>query len=79
MSNGEREGGMEGEMAEEGGRRKKRKGGRGGGGGGRKRRSSLVCGISYKGVDKGGRVDWSALTNIKLIEFETCITLQVSE
>ena len=38
--------------------------------------SCIVTGITYN-VDKEGHVDWSALTNIKLIDFETCITLQV--
>ena len=40
--------------------------------------SCIVSGISYDGVDGEGRVHWSALTNIKLIKFETGITLQVT-
>jgi lysophospholipid acyltransferase 5 len=38
--------------------------------------SCIVSGITYGGVDKDGCVDWTALTNIKLINFETGITLQ---
>ena len=39
--------------------------------------SCIMTGISYNGMDKSGRPDWSGLTNIKLYDFETCITLQV--
>ena len=36
-----------------------------------------MTGISYNGETKEGEADWSGLTNIKLFDFETCITLQV--
>ncbi|CAI8007646.1 Lysophospholipid acyltransferase 5 [Geodia barretti] len=38
--------------------------------------SCIVTGISYNGETKEGEADWSGLTNIKLFDFETCITLQ---
>ena len=40
--------------------------------------SCIVAGITYIRETKEGSVDWSGLTNIKLFDFETCITLQVS-
>ena len=36
-----------------------------------------MSGISYSGTDEDGNVQWSALTNIKLFDFETVMVLRV--
>jgi lysophospholipid acyltransferase 5 len=39
--------------------------------------SCIVSGISYNGVGKDSKPDWSGLANIKLMDFLSCTTLQV--
>lgn len=38
--------------------------------------SCIMTGISYGGMDQEGRVDWHALANVHIVDFETCITLE---